>query len=373
MVIQNIKNILTQNAKNVIGWKTKRKIVVISVDDYGNVRLDSKKARENMDKAGLRVFSRFDQYDSLENEEDLLLLYDTLSSVKDKYGKHAVFTPFAMPVNIDFEKVIASEFQEYHYELLPETHKKLKGYENVYDLWKEGISKGLMAPQFHGREHLNIKVFMENLLQKDRNTIESLKNRSYTSIPNDRYRTISITAAFEFDKFEENKVFDPIIKDGLNAFEKVYGYRAIHFNSPGGREHPVIHQALFDSGIRYLDTPWIKQEHQGGGNYKRVLNYTGKRNHLGQTYMVRNCVFEPTEDRGIDWVSFGLKQIEAAFYWNRPAVISSHRVNFSGNIAPENRALGLKSLRNLLQAIVKKWPDVEFMSANELALLVESK
>ena len=89
--------------------------------------------------------------------------------------------------------------------------------------------------------------------------------------------------------------------------------------------------------------------------------------------MVRNVVFEPTEDRGIDWVSFTMKQIETAFRWNKPAIISSHRVNFCGHIDTQNREKGLAALKNLLQEIVKKWPNVEFMSADELATYLKNK
>jgi hypothetical protein len=79
--------------------------VVFSVDDYGNVRLDSKQARTNLDAAGLPIYSRFDALDTLETKQDLEQLYTVLSSVKDKKGKSAVFTPFALPCNIDFEKM----------------------------------------------------------------------------------------------------------------------------------------------------------------------------------------------------------------------------------------------------------------------------
>jgi hypothetical protein len=89
--------------------------------------------------------------------------------------------------------------------------------------------------------------------------------------------------------------------------------------------------------------------------------------------MVRNVVFEPTEERGIDWVDFTLKQIENAFRWDKPAIISSHRVNFCGHIDKKNREKGLKSLESLLQEIVKKWPDVEFMSADELGNCIVKK
>lgn len=370
-MIGKIKTGLLQNIKNIYGWKTNRKIVVISVDDYGNVRLDSKKARENLDKAGMKVKTRFDALDTLENRTDLEMLYDALSSVKDKHGRHAVFTPFALPCNINFEAMAENGHTEYVYELLPETYKKLEAldteaYAGTWDLWKEGIDKGLMVPQFHGREHLNLKVFKEKLAKKDTEVITALQNRSYTSISSSGYPTISITAAFEFWDFEENESFTEIITDGLNAFEKVYGYRSNHFNPPGGREHPVIHEVLKQQGIEYLDTPYVKQEHQGNGKFKRVLNHTGKKNHLGQTYEVRNVVFEPTEKKPFNWVDYSFKQVETAFRWNRPAIISSHRVNFCGHIDPANREKGINDLSQLLKKIVQKWPDVEFMAANEL-------
>ena len=69
-----MKQALFNNIKNIRGWKTKRKVIVISVDDYGNVRLDSKKARERMNEAGLKVRSRFDAFDTLETREDLEML-----------------------------------------------------------------------------------------------------------------------------------------------------------------------------------------------------------------------------------------------------------------------------------------------------------
>ena len=365
-----IKFEMTQNLKNITGWKTKRKIVVISVDDYGNVRLNSKKSREALDRAGLKVLSRFDVYDSLENEEDLLGLYDVLSSVKDKNGNHPVFTAFATPANIDFEKMKETSFNEYYYELLPETFNKLAGYENVYGLWKEGIKEKLIIPQFHGREHLNIKMLMHLLKAGDKEVLACFDNRSYTSISSRPFPTINFTAALDFFNFKENTQFDFIIEDGLNAFEKVFGFRARHFNPSGGREHSILHKTLHNNGVYFIDAQRFHKEHQGSGKYHRKFYYTGMKNSLGQIFMVRNCVFEPTHDRGVDWVQFCLKQIDVAFRWNNPANISSHRVNYCGHISSENRKIGLGSLRILLKEIAIKWPDVEFMSSVDLMDLI---
>jgi len=371
----NFKQKILLNLKNSIGWKTKRKILVISVDDYGNVRLDSKKARETLDKSGLKVHSRFDAFDTLETKQDLEMLFEVLYSVKDKNGNSAVFTPFAIPCNINFEAMADSGYDRYIYELLPKTYEKLAAkdqaaYSGAWQLWQQGIKEGLMAPQFHGREHFNVRVFEEKLRNRDPELLAVLKSRSYTSISSTGYKTMSPTAAFDFFKYEENFQFEEIIADGLDAFEKVFNYRSVHFNPPGGREHSVIHKYLLNAGVHFLDSAVFRYEHQGLGKYRLKLNYTGRQNAFRQTFLVRNVVFEPTNKQGFDSVNYALKQVEAAFNWHRPAILSSHRVNFCGYIDPENRQIGLNSLKLLLKKITDKWPDIEFMSSEQLCKII---
>jgi hypothetical protein len=374
-MIKKLLQIIFQNLKNSIGWKTKRKIIVFSVDDYGNVRLNSKSARTNMNKAGMKVYSRFDALDTLETKQDLEQLYQVLDSVKDKNGRNAVFTPFALPCNINFEKVAANDFQKYEYELLPETYSKLakeqpEAYLGAWEKWQEGIQKGFLKPQFHGREHLNLAIFHDKLKNKDQQLLTALQNKSYTSISDDKYPTMSSFAAFDFWEVYENENLKPILIDGLTQFETVFGYKSNYFTPPVFSIHNSLFTTLKDNGIDYLDLALLRKEHQGENRFKKSFNYTGKSTKEKLTIMVRNVVFEPTEERGIDWVSFTMKQIETAFRWNKPAIISSHRVNFCGHIEESNREKGLKTLQELLDAIVKKWPDVEFMSADELATYI---
>jgi hypothetical protein len=360
------------NLKNIPGWTTKRKIVVFSVDDYGNIHVASKEAHKSLKKEGLKVDSnRFVQYDALENAQDLEQLFETLSSVKDKHRSHAVFTAFAMPANINFEAIAESDYTTYQYEILPKTFKRLPGYEGVWKLWEEGMKNKLIFPQFHGREHVNIKMLMALLKNRDAKVMACFNNRSYCAIPDREDTFSSYVSAFKFDHFEENEFFKTIIADGLNVFEKVFGFRASHFNAPGWREHHILEKSLKDGGIEYIDTDSIKNEHQGDGKYKKIFHYSGQSNSFGQVYLVRNCIFEPSIENQ-DWVDTCLAEIEIAFKWNKPANISSHRVNFCGHIEPEVRAHGLKELKRLLTAIVKKWPDVEFLTTVELGALIRS-
>jgi len=90
-------------------------------------------------------------------------------------------------------------------------------------------------------------------------------------------------------------------------------------------------------------------------------------------HIVRNVVFEPTRDPNFNAEDFAMRQIEVAFRMKKPANISSHRVNFSGHISPVNRTMGLAALKGLLDKIVARWPEVEFISAGELAKMIASE
>ena len=266
-------------------------------------------------------------------------------------------------------------FEHYHYELLPKTYNKLEGYEGTMGLWKEGMKKKLIFPQFHGREHLNLKFFMESLRTNNFEARTAFDNRSFAAITSRLYPGIGYTAAFAFTDFNENEYLKEIIRDGLNAFEKVFGFRAKHFASPGARENRVLEKTMFENGIKFIDKDFITPEPLGNNKFNQVIRYTGQRNKYNQIYMVRNCLFEPVQLPSapkIDWIKYCLDQIEIAFRLRRPANISGHRVNYSGHIETSIREYGLSQLRILLKEIVKKWPDVEFMTTVELGNLMES-
>ncbi len=372
----NLKKVINQDVKNLFNWPTKRKIVIFSVDDYGNVRVDSKLARERMDKAGLKVRSRFDAFDSLENREDLEILFDTLTSVKDSQGRHAVFTAFALPCNLNFEGMAENKYAKYCYESLPETYRKLesrdpRAYEGTWPLWQQGITSGIMIPQFHGREHFNLKFFKRFLAERNRELMVSVENRSLVSI-SEQGDPGGWTASFAFwDVHQDTAIFPEIIKTGLENFKKTFGYNATVFTAPAQQFPLSLEAELSGYGLKAFDRPFCQARHLGKGKFKRQFSFTGYRKNKNLVYLVRNVVFEPTHGK-IDHVTKAMQQIEAAFRWNRPAIISSHRVNFCGHIDAQNRAKGLGDLRLLLKKITQRWPDVEFLSADELRGLIRS-
>jgi len=100
------------------------------------------------------------------------------------------------------------------------------------------------------------------------------------------------------------------------------------------------------------------------------------KNRYNQQYLTRNCFFEPNSwehDRNKDWVNDCMHEIEIAFRCHKPATISSHRVNYTGTLHPDNRANGLRKLAVLLSEITKHWPEVEFMTSVELGDLIAER
>jgi hypothetical protein len=268
-------------------------------------------------------------------------------------------------------------YKNVHIELLPLTFKKLSSlqpfaYEGAWNFWQEGINKGLMCPEFHGREHFNLKIFKEKLAKKDQALILSLENRSLTNVGYSGYSSIGWTASFSFwDPVKDTAYFPQMIKEGLDFFEQVYGYESVAFTPPAQQVPSDLESELRNFGLEALDKPFFQKKHVGFDRYKMEFCTMRYKEKKGLVELVRNVVFEPTAS-SIDHVSKALAQIEAAFTWNKPAIISSHRVNFCGHIDPNNREKGLGDLKSLLGAIVKKWPDVEFVSIRDLVQLIKN-
>jgi hypothetical protein len=369
-----MKQFLFNQIKNLKGWKTQRKLLAFAVDDYGNLRLHSKNARENLIKSQVRLSGRFDEFDALDSKQDYESLFGVLSSVKDSKGRPAVFTPYALPCNIDFEK--SKEQSAFFPENLNKTYERMAAhfpneYEGAFEIMHEGIQAGLIKPQFHGREHLNVYILNKLLESSDPSLTANIANFSMAgqiTIP--EMPDASFTQAFAFNKAEHTIFHDDILKDGLRRFKDVYGYESITFTPPSQtiavEKYPYLEQ-LGIQGI-HKGLKLKRRTLDGAVFYERAkLGVAKNQNHVS---LLRNVAFEPTDNRGFNWVDFSFKQIEASFFWKKPAVISSHRVNFCGHISENNRKKGLHELQLLLNKVVKHFPDVEFVALDTLTKII---
>jgi hypothetical protein len=375
LIVPEIKQFILKNIINILGWRTNRKIVVIESDDWGSIRMPSKKVYELLFKVGLNADDvPYNQYDSLASETDLTNLYDILSGFKDKNGNSPVITANCVMVNPDFEKIKASDYQEYHYELFTETLKSYPAHANSFKLWQEGISNKLIFPQFHGREHLNVNRWMKALKENNKDTRLAFDYGLYGLSSNNSTELRShYMATLDYDDDDEILDLKLNIEEGLNLFEHVYGFRSVSFIAPCYYWNDWLEPVLYNAGVRYLKGNFIQAEPNHSPdklNYKRHYHYIGQTNNLHQYHIIRNCSFEPSQNQNTDNVNECLNEIDNAFKWNKPASISSHRLNYIGSVDSRNTDRNLPLLKSLFAEILKKWPDVEFMTSSQLGDLI---
>ena len=370
----NFLSFIRRRVRNLQGWNTKRKIIVIESDDWGSIRMPSKETYEKCLKDGYHVNKTvYERYDSLASEEDLEMLFDLLSSFRDINGNHPVVTANCVVKNPDFEKIKADGFNIYHNEIITRTFSKYPKHSNCFNLWQQGIRSNIFYPQYHGREHLNVSLFMEDLrrgvpeaLYAFNNQMPGCIKKGHENIGNDYIEATK----YNSDKDKEDKL--KIFLNGLEVFENLFGYKSRSMIAPNYIWSPDFDKSVFDKGIEYFQG--IRKICEPGNKRKPIYHshFLGQENYLGQKYLIRNAFFEPSLARiNKDFtVKSCISDISAAFGMKKPAIISSHRVNFVGFIDPVNRDTSLVLFKELLSVALKKWPDIEFLTSVQLGELL---
>lgn len=368
---EDIKHRLGNNLINIQGWRTKRNIVVFESDDWGTIRMPGVREREYLCSKYPENFncSTYDRVDNLANAEDLSALFDVLVSFKDFKGNHPVITANTIVANPNFEKIKKSNYQTYYYEPFVKTLERYPSHQGTFKLWKQGMHEGLFHPQLHGREHLNIALWMDLLRGHENSSYEAFDCGTWV-MKSDKGKRLDI--AFNYESETQIDTIENYLKESTDLFKKIFGFSSKAYIAPS---------YTWDSKIENILSSLKIQVIQGGlyqilPNYmsdineakRRIRHYNGQRNHNGQVYLMRNSYFEPTLIRHIDIVSKCLGDMRRAFRWGKPAIISIHRLNFIGNLEESNRAETLKLLKTLLQRIILKFPEVEFMTSDQLGM-----
>lgn len=363
LLIQSIKSYLSASQINRSGKRVSEKLVIIESDDWGAIRTPSKEALKAFHKRGLDIGNSIYKVDALESQTDLELLFEVLSKHKGSDGKPAKMTANAIMANPDFDKIRESNFTEFHYERFTDTFNKYPEHANNLSLWKQGMEDQIFQPQFHGREHLNYKRWLR-VLRSQNEAAHFCFNwgATYSGVAD-----YSFMEAYDWDSPTDIPEQLQVLEEGLNIFKETLGFASKSFIAPCYNWDPKIEPLLKEHGVKWLQG--IRSQLIPTGtfdHYSPLKHYFGEHNALGLKYNVRNCVFEPSMNPDRDWVNSCMAQIASAFHWHKPAVICSHRINFVGYIDEKNRDRGLKDLNFLLKAIVKKWPEVQFISTDEL-------
>ncbi len=366
-----IKNRILLTYNKYRGSKINRKIVVIESDDWGSIRMPSSKVYQKLLNSGIRVDKcHYLRNDTLASVEDFELLFNILIKFKDVNGNHPVITANALVANPDFDKIRESNYQQYFYEPFTETIQRYPNHS--FELWKQGMAENIFHPQFHGREHLNVPRWMRALQQNSKEMHLAFDCNMFgisSTISNEK--NPSFMAALAADCNEDLLNQKKILEEGLKIFHSSFGYKSKSFIAPNYTWHSSIENTLHQNNVLYLQGATVQKEPDLNGKTRLKFHFLGEENANNQIFLTRNCTFEPSSDRNIKWIASCLNEIKGAFSAKKPAIITCHRVNFIGGIDIENRKKNLNDFSILLTEISNRWPDVEFMTTDQLGDLIK--
>jgi hypothetical protein len=357
------------------GWHTKRKIVVIESDDWGSIRMPAGAVHKSLLALGMFKKEPYSLYDTLENKEDFEQLFSVLEGFHSNTGKSPIVTLNTIVANPDFEKIKATGFKNYSYEPFTTTYLNRDGDDTCLDTWKQGMDKRYIRPQFHGREHVNVKQWLSVLRQGETDALMAFEHHTF-AIPDRLSLSLrgNYMATYDLNEADHEVYLQQSITEGVEIFEHTFGFKPLSQIAPCYLWGSDVEKYLDESGFRFIQGIYYQFKHQTNGkSYKKKFHYTGQRNSFNQIYVVRNAFFEPSLNGHADHlIDECLTRIKIAFRWGKPAIIGSHRLNFMGGLSSDNRAKTLTQFRALLDNIVKEWPDVEFMSTDQLGILISN-
>lgn len=363
-----MKQTLKKHIINCRGPRLKQKFIVFESDDWGAIRIPNVTVREVLWEKGLtKKTDPFSRFDGLESTEDYQALFDVLVKFKDQKGNHPVITANFILNNPDFKAIKAFGFEEYKSESFLKTYSMYEGNDKAWKTLQLGISQNLMKPQFHGAEHLNVVRWMQFLKDNNERYITAFDLNCYAidDLTAQNRRT-NLMAAYDYNSNEELNYIQKSIVDGLKQFKDIFGFASETTIAPCYVWNDTIEQIFYEEHVNGFQGSFLQNIPNINNSFKKKYHYTGQINNLNQTYLVRNGLFEPSINDKVNWVDKCLESIEIAFKWGKPAIIGTHRINFTGRLDVVQRNRNLKELDLLLNKILQKWPDVQFLSSASL-------
>lgn len=363
MIIEPVKALIKRGIA-LLGYQVDSPIVVFESDDWGSIRVPSSAALDAYKrKYPDHELDHYQSYDGLESSEDIGRLAEVLSRHNTEAGT-PVFTLNFATANPCFDKIVADEpsIGFFVYETITETYSRYFGAGNTLDTLQ--LYPKAFHPQLHAREHLNATQWMLGVIHDER--LRYAFELEMTGLNPGMYCAMDALNT-------NNNTVDHVdyLCDAAILFESLFGYASESFIPPcyviNDDELPVLSEV----GINILQGGRFRKVSDESGQLNKRLNVLGRQNHYKQVQLIRNCQFEPSKYYHVkknedDCVQDAIAKIEQAFKFKQPAIICSHRVNYTSRVDASNREYSLRCLNHVLAHITHEYPSVIFMASNQL-------
>lgn len=334
-LVQRVERRLHDHA----GWRCTEPLLIFESDDWGLDRRASSERLKAFGKPGQRAD------EELETVEDLRRLFDVLDRYRDVSGRPAVLTANVVVASPDHDAIKRDRYEVYHE--IPMNRR-----EDLRAAWQEGVARGVVCAELHGRSHFSIAAWMADL-RNDVAGARALSSEhrhgglSLLESESQRYHTEYMTWRTGVEPDERPLVAE--LKDSLDILEELFGRRPTSTIAPHYVFTSRIEEAWREAGLRYVQGAQYQVLPGQASEYGRVtVSHTlGERSPGGLVYLKRSVRFEPRPERPHQGITSALADIRSCFEQGVPAVVDTHRVNYTGRY----RDSALHELGELLDAL----------------------
>jgi hypothetical protein len=345
-------------------------ILVIESDDWGVYEGESSSVAKSYRDAGYEI-PYYAEYSALETPEEVNCMVNMLLAHKDSRSKPAVLTANMIMANIDFEAVRESNLTEFVLLALDSNSPRNPVSKCLVSEYISGMESGVFWPQLHGLCHINKNAWLKGLKENEPFATKAFFFNStplgYAGEGVERYSSVysdfSVTPSAS--RTYESQLED--ISEAVTIFQRIFKFMPKSTIAPFYVWDANTEKAFRSVGIRYIQAGNMQVfSKKNNGELLRKYHSLGQVSENGLLYLTRDIPFEPQKSKS-SMVASIKRRIGWRFFVGRPAVISTHRINYVGTNAGKHR----EQLDELLNYAELKFPDLLYMSSDELGRIIE--
>ena len=338
-------------------WRCAEPVLLLESDDWGLERRASSERLSALGEPGERAD------EETETADDLRSLFDVLNKHRDPTGRPAALTANFIVANPDHEAIARDRYDAYH-ETTIDTRDDLRA------PYREGLERRVFTAELHGRRHFSVDEWMADL-RRDVPGARRLSREGHhggLSLLKDqtrRYHTEYVNWRTGIEP--AGPALAGQLKESLDVLERLFGRRPSSTIAPHYVFSLRIARAWREAGLRFIQGSNFHVLRGDGREYGGlwISHAMGEKGPEGLRYLRRSVRFEPRPERTHQGVATALPRIRRCFEQGIPAVVDTHRMNYTGRY----RRGGLEALDELLGLLRPLGP--RFLTTAELGEAIE--
>jgi len=293
-----------------------------------------------------------------ETAEDVTRLLEVLAGHRDPDGRPAAMTMNLVTANADFEAIEADNFARYHDRPLDETADPA-----VLAGLRRGVDEGLAALELHGRCHLDVEAWLADLRTDHpgaRDLFAARVDGGLSLVSGRTWRYHSELLAWADGRARPTEDLVEWLRPAVATVERIAGTPPRSVIAP----HYVLTrqaEAAF-AALGLVSAQGTERVPRPGRDPAR--SYLGQRGPAGLVRLIRTARFDPRPDRPDHQLDTATAVIDRCFEQGLPAVVDTHRINYTGPWAADAR----RQLDELLTAADRA--GARYLTSRELAAVV---